>query len=94
MLGDTLRRISLRIHGDKHEFDLFGSRSQLSLNLPEIGQGYRANVRAVGVAEENQHHLPTVIAQAKGPAVLVLEAEVLSRQRRFDQRTLERVGLA
>src|SRR5262249_29341514 len=76
-------RIALTIDADKHKSDSIGLRPQGCFHLREIGQGRRADIRAVGVAEDQDDSAPAQIPQIQLCTSLAREREVMYPKGRF-----------
>ena len=80
-----LNRIAFRIDGDIDKIHLVGLIAQQGLDLFELRQGDRANIRAVGITKKDQHQLCLLVAQPEGLAILVGQGEIGGQRRRVDQ---------
>ena len=82
--GHLLRRVALAIDADEYECNLIRLIAEYLLDALVIRESCRANVRAVGVAEEQQHGAPPEVAQLDWVAELACEGKILKWVRRVD----------
>jgi hypothetical protein len=91
---EHLGGIALGVHRHEHALQFAAIRAQGFLHLGQLGQGGGAHIRALGVAEEQRHHLALEVLQAAGLAVVVGQLEILGIVGAGDVHRLElRLGL-
>ncbi|MNR18392.1 hypothetical protein D3C85_1351200 [compost metagenome] len=72
VLLELLGRIAVRVDADQHNLQFIHSLGwQFALDLPQLGEGGRADVRAEGVAEEQQAPLAFQFIDRDRLAVLI-----------------------
>ena len=63
--ADLFRRVALGVDGDEEHLNLVGLVAQPFEHLFQLAQRGRADIRAVGVTEEDQHDLAFLLAQVE-----------------------------
>ena len=73
---ENLWGIALGINSDEDHLQLVTIRTQLRLDLSHFRHGRRADIRAMGVAKENRHHLPGKVGDMPRLAELICERQI------------------
>ena len=84
VLGELGRCIALGVHRHEHHLRAYGGAAlpQALLQGRQCGEGRRAEIRAIGVAEEQERPAPAQARGAKGLASLVDQAKIRHRATR------------
>jgi hypothetical protein len=91
--GQQFLGVALGVEGDEQHLHLVGLRSQLLHHAGHFGHRGRADVRALGIAEEHHHHLALEVGQGARLAGVVGQREALGVIEAGDVGVLEAGGL-
>jgi len=81
-LASKRRRIAFRIDGNEQHLDALCVLTQFLHDQRKFAHGSRTNVRAIGVAEKNHHHLALEILERARLAIVIGQFENRARIQR------------
>jgi len=90
VLGEQRRGVALRIDGHEQHLHPVGLVAEQLHHLGHLGERRRADVRALGEAEEHRDHLAAEVREGAGPAVVAGQLEAAREVRTGDVDVVER----